>query len=143
MSPDWSSYLAPSEEIRGYLQKVVEHYGLKDFISYGTTIVQAEWDEESGSWQVETSSGETISCTHLVSGCGALRKPVIAKIKGLENFKGKYFHSAQWDQSYDYKDKRVALIGTGASAVQIGPAMIDDVKKLHVFQRTPVWAFPR
>ena len=72
-----------------------------------------------------------------------MRKPLIPDFKGLDKFKGKMFHSAQWDQDYDYRDKKVAIIGSGATAVQIAPAIVDQVEQMHVFQRTPNWFFPR
>ena len=143
MNPYWSTYVTPANEIRQYLERVVSHFGLKDHISLQTGVTKAVWMEESQSWRVETTKNETFSVTHLVSGCGALRKPNIPDIKGLNEFKGKMFHSAEWDLNYDYSDKKVAIIGSAATAVQVSTAMVDHVSELYVFQRSPNWYIPR
>jgi cation diffusion facilitator CzcD-associated flavoprotein CzcO len=143
MNPDWSTYVSPANEIRAYMKKVASHFDLNRHISLKTGVEKAEWDEVTKSWRVETDQGEVLNVTHLVSGCGALRRPIVSEFKGLDKFKGKVFHSAQWDQDYDYKGKKVAIIGSGASAVQIAPAIVDQVDQLYVFQRTPNWFFPR
>ena len=143
MNPDWSTYVCPSKEICEYLHKMVSHFDLKPNITLNTEVKSATWDEDTNIWKVVTENGEIMEANILVSGCGILRKPLIPDFKGLNTFKGKVFHTSQWDQSYDYKGKNVALIGSGATAVQIAPAIINDVKNLHVFQRTPNWYFPK
>lgn len=90
-----------------------------------------------------TEAGETFKSKFVISGCGALREPMIPKFPGKELFRGPSFHSSQWDHTQDLRGKRVALIGSGASAAQIGPDIVDQVKSLHVFQRTPNWFFPK
>jgi hypothetical protein len=107
MNPDWSTYVAPAIEIRAYVEKIVSHFGLKSFISLNTGVEKAEWDQVTKSWRVQTLQGEIMKATHLVSGCGVLRRPVIPKFKGLDTFKGKVFHTAEWDQDYDYKAQSV------------------------------------
>ena len=148
MNPNWSTYVCPSKEIKEYLHKMVNHFGLQPFIRTNANVKVAKWNEDTNSWLIQTENAnganfEKIQANFLVSGCGILRQPFIPKLNGLANFKGKVFHSSQWDESYDYKDKNVALIGSGATAVQIAPAIIDEVKNLHVFQRTPNWFFPK
>ena len=143
MNPDWSTYVCSSNEIRDYLKKLVHHFGLESYISTNTQVKSANWNEDTNTWWIETEHGENIRANVLISGCGILRHPYIPKFKGLQNFTGKMFHSSEWDESYDYTGKNVALIGSGATAVQIAPAIIDEVKNLHVFQRTPNWFFPK
>ena len=139
-NPDWSQFVAPALEIQRYLKNVIDVFGLKNDIQLNTEIKCAKWDEAKKQWMITTKDDESkMYFTHIVSGCGALRSPLIPSISGIENFKHKSFHSQNWDLSYDYKGKRVAIIGSAASAVQIGPAIADDVEKLYIFQRTPNW----
>ena len=142
-NPDWSQFVAPALEIQSYLKKVIETFDLKKHIYLNTEIKRAKWDEDRKHWIIVAKEGTTdetnLYFTHIVSGCGALRSPMIPSIPGIETFKHKTFHSQNWDKSYDYKGKRVAIVGSAASAVQIAPAIADDVEKLYIFQRTPNW----
>ena len=140
-NPNWSQFVAPAKEIQLYLKKVVLEFGLEKHIKLNTKILRAEWQEPSKSWCIETEDVDKtkLNFTHIVSGCGALRSPILPNIPGVDSFQGKSFHSQHWDSTYDYKGKRVAIIGSAASAVQIAPAIAEEVKELFIFQRTPNW----
>jgi len=142
-NPNWSTYQCPANEIRNYQKTLVAHFGLQNHIRLNTGVKRAVWDQDRCIWIIETDTSETLEATHLISGCGVLRTPNIPDFKGIEKFKGKVFHSAQWDVKHNYKNQKVALIGSGASAVQIAPAIVDTVDQLYVFQRTPNWIAPR
>ncbi|MDF1822811.1 MAG: NAD(P)/FAD-dependent oxidoreductase [Alcanivoracaceae bacterium] len=140
---DWSKRYAPWNEIQDYILKTTDKYGIRHYMRYGQEVTGAVFDETSGRWTIKTAAGNTYNCRHWVLASGPLHVPQIPKIKGLENFKGKVFHSARWDHDYDLKGKKVVSIGTGGSAIQYCPEIAPDVEKLHVFQRTPAWVIPR
>jgi cation diffusion facilitator CzcD-associated flavoprotein CzcO len=104
-------------------------------------VLDAEWDDESGRWRLETAGGD-LTADVLVSGTGALSEPSIPDLPGLDDFEGATFHSAQWDHDYDLEGKRVAVVGTGASAIQFVPRIQPEVGQMHLFQRTPPWVLP-
>jgi cation diffusion facilitator CzcD-associated flavoprotein CzcO len=139
---DWTKMYSQQPEIWDYLKALTEKYGLRSHIRFNTEVTSSHWDEEESRWHVGTSTGE-LSGKFLVAGVGALHIPNIPALPGIERFTGRTFHSAQWDHDYDLKGKRVAVIGTGASAVQFIPEIVDDVAALHVYQRTPPWVLPR
>lgn len=141
-NPNWSRKYPRQGELLAYTLKVVADYGLDQYIRLNTAILGADYDEAGGYWRVRTSQGE-LTTKALVTGLGALNRPVYPKIKGLESFQGKSFHSAEWDHSYDLAGKRVAVIGTGASAIQFVPEIVPKVAQLTLFQRTPPWILPR
>ena len=119
-----------------------------DFFRFDTSVESANWNNAESKWEIKTCSKdgleETLVASHMVSACGFLRHPKIPDFKGRETFQGKSFHSARWDTSYDFEGKRVAVIGTGSSAVQIIPAMAPPkVSQLYVFQRSSNWHYPR
>ncbi len=143
MNPNWTSYVAPGEEIRDYMKNAVKHFNLEPHISFDTTVKKASWLEEQNLWRIETNHGEVINAPFLVSGCGILHKAIIPNIKGLHKFQGTVFHSSFWEESHDYKGKKVAIVGTGASGAQIAPTIADEVKELYVFQRTANWVLPK
>ncbi|MDB4998782.1 MAG: Cyclohexanone monooxygenase [Myxococcaceae bacterium] len=142
-NPDWSRTFAPQKEILAYLERCVDKYDLRPHLRTRTGVKRAVYDEAKGTWLVETQSGEKLEARALVTACGGLSRPSMPDIKGLESFQGKMFHSAQWDHSYALDGKRVAVVGTGASAIQIIPAIAARVKKLSVFQRTAPWVIPK
>jgi cation diffusion facilitator CzcD-associated flavoprotein CzcO len=141
-NPDWTQTYSPQPEIGAYLRRCADDFGIRPHVRLNTTVTQAEWDEGAGRWLLETGDGERITARVLVAGMGPLAEPKIPDIPGLDNFKGKSFHSARWDHDHDLSGERVASIGTGASAIQLVPQVQPDVAKLHVFQRTPPWVFP-
>jgi cation diffusion facilitator CzcD-associated flavoprotein CzcO len=141
-NPDWTSTFSPQSEIWAYLRRVAEQHRLLPHVRLGCELERADWDEGAQRWRLETSSG-SLSTRVLIAGAGPLSEPSIPPIPGLENFEGKVFHSATWDHEHDLSGERVAVIGTGASAIQFVPEIQPRVHKLHLFQRTPPWIMPR
>ncbi|MFA4928154.1 MAG: NAD(P)/FAD-dependent oxidoreductase [Patulibacter sp.] len=141
-NPDWSRSFASQPEIWRYQLDVAERYGLRDYLRTDAEVLGATWDAAAQRWTVETARG-TVRAQFLVSGTGPLCEPRYPEIPGMDSFEGTAFHSARWDHDYDLKGKRVAVIGTGASAIQFVPAIQPDVAKLTLFQRTPAWVLPR
>ncbi|GEB49442.1 flavin-containing monooxygenase [Streptomyces cacaoi] len=139
---EWPRSFSPQPDIREYLERVADTFGLRQHIRLGTEVQQMSWDAEELCWRVETSAGP-LTADVVVSATGPLSEPKLPDIPGLDGFGGKVFHSATWDHSYDLRGKRVAVIGTGASAIQIIPAVQPVVGELTVFQRTPAWVLPR
>ena len=142
-NPNWSRFFSGQAEILQYMKGVVEKNGLEEHIRFDTEIISARFKEERGCWEVETADGRRFIVGMLILGLGPLNRPYIPSFKGLLNFNGKLFHSSEWDHTCTLAGKRVAVIGTGASAVQIIPAIAPRVERLVVFQRTPPWVTPR
>jgi cation diffusion facilitator CzcD-associated flavoprotein CzcO len=140
-NPEWSHTYSPQPEIRDYLRRCADDFGVRPHIRLGHEVTAAEWDDDERRWHVATSQGD-FTARVLVSGLGPLTEPKIPEIPGLETFEGETFHSARWNHDYDLDGKRVASIGTGASAIQYVPAIQPQVRQLHVFQRTPPWIAP-
>ncbi|WP_216215557.1 flavin-containing monooxygenase [Amycolatopsis aidingensis] len=142
-NPDWSRSFSPQQEIWDYMRRVARKYDLYRFIRFGQEMTGAHWDSEQHRWQVTSANGDTFFGRFLVSGVGALHIPQIPKLPGIERFEGRSFHSAEWDHDYDLRGKKVAVVGTGASAVQFVPQIAKDVERLTLFQRTPPWIMPK
>lgn len=142
-NPDWSRMYSNQAEIQDYLIKTTDNLGLRPFIRFNSEIIRTEFDESKGYWQLSDRQKRTYTAQIIIMAIGPLNRPNYPKIKGLENFQGKSFHSTHWDYSYDLKGKNVAVIGTGASAIQFIPQIASQVKKLLVFQRTPPWIVPK
>lgn len=140
---DWTKRYAPWNEIQDYILKTTDKYGIRPFCRFHQDVTSARFDESTGLWTVGTAAGENYVCRHFVIASGPLHVPQIPNIKGLDTFKGKVMHSAQWDHSYNLKGKNVVSIGTGGSAIQYCPEIAPEVKQLYVFQRTPAWVIPR
>jgi cation diffusion facilitator CzcD-associated flavoprotein CzcO len=141
-NPDWTQTYSPQPEIGAYLRRCADDFDVRPHVRLNTTVATAEWDDDAGRWVLDTADGERITARVVVAGMGPLAEPKIPDIPGLDSFKGNAFHSARWDHEHDLKGERVASIGTGASAIQLVPAIQPEVEKLHVFQRTPPWVFP-
>ncbi len=141
--PTWSKLFSPQPEIWDYLQGVTDKYGLRRFIRFDSLVDRAHWDDSEYRWHVFTTDGQEYVAQFLISGAGALHIPLIPDIEGKDEFRGVSFHSAEWDHSVDLTGKRVAVIGTGASAIQIVPEIVKDVGELQLYQRTPPWVVPR
>jgi cation diffusion facilitator CzcD-associated flavoprotein CzcO len=139
---DWTRAYSPQPEIWEYLRGLVERFGLRDRIRFGADVVRAEWDEVDHVWHLTTADGATLTAAVVVNGIGFLRDPAIPSFPGQDEFAGPQFHTCQWDHEVDLAGKRVAVIGTGASAIQIVPAIADEVAHLTVFQRTAPWVVP-
>ncbi|PRX49308.1 cation diffusion facilitator CzcD-associated flavoprotein CzcO [Prauserella shujinwangii] len=142
-NPDWSRSFSPQPEIFAYLRGVAEKYDLYRFIRFGQEMTGARWDSDENRWHVTTAGGDEFVGRYLVSGVGALHIPQIPRLPGMERFQGRSFHSAEWDHDYDLRGKRVAVVGTGASAIQFVPRIAEDVAELTIFQRTPPWIMPK
>ena len=138
-NPDWTQTYSTQPEIWAYLRRVADDFGVRPHVQLNTAVESAAWVDDH--WELETSQG-TISARVLIAGMGPLTEPKIPDIPGLDDFDGPVFHSARWDHDADLKGKRVASIGTGASAIQYVPAIQPEVAQLHVFQRTPPWVLP-
>lgn len=141
-NPDWPRTFAGQEHIRAYLEHVTDVFGLRPHLRFHTEVKRMEWDAERLRWDIETSSGN-LSADVVVSATGPLSEPKVPDIPGLDTFPGTVFHSARWDQGCDLRNQRVAMVGTGASAIQIVPSIQPLVARLTVFQRTPPWVLPR
>ncbi|MBC9716834.1 NAD(P)/FAD-dependent oxidoreductase [Streptomyces sp. TRM66268-LWL] len=141
-NPEWPRTFSGQEHIRAYLEHVTDTFGLRPHIRLDSEAKHMRWDAERLLWEIETSSG-TLTADVVVSATGPLSDPKIPDIAGIDTFEGKIFHSAQWDHDYDLRGKRVAMIGTGASAIQIVPEIQKEVGRLTLFQRTPPWVLPR
>ena len=142
-STEWTRMYPGQQEIHDYLKRCVEHYGLSPYLRLNTRFCEAVWDEAEGAWKVSTADGLRIHGRVLVSGMGALHVPRYPDLRGLDRFNGPAFHSATWDHSVDLDGKNVAVIGTGASAIQFVPQIAPRVGKLSLFQRTAPWIVPR
>ncbi|MET8787844.1 NAD(P)/FAD-dependent oxidoreductase [Streptomyces sp. NPDC049097] len=140
--PDWPRTFSGQEHIRAYLEHVTDVFRLRPHIRFDSEVELMRWDAERLHWAIRTSSGD-LTADVVVSATGPLSDPRIPDIPGLDSFPGTVFHSARWDHEYDLRDKRVAMIGTGASAIQIVPSIQPEVAKLTLFQRTPPWVMPR
>ena len=142
-SAQWSRTYAPGRELRAYAEHCADKYGLRSKIALSTRVLAAAFDDDSALWRVELDSGETVTARFLINASGALTIPKPPDIDGVESFAGVTMHTARWDHSQDLAGKRVAIIGTGASAVQVIPEIAPMVENLTVFQRTPIWCFPK
>jgi cation diffusion facilitator CzcD-associated flavoprotein CzcO len=143
LNPDWSRMFAPQEEIWAYLRRCVAKYELSRHIRYDSAVEALEWEPDAGHWRVSLADGAELTPKAVVSGIGALHVPSMPAIPGASRFAGPVFHSAQWDHSCDLRGKRVAVIGTGASAIQFVPKVAEEASSLRVFQRTPPWIQPK
>jgi cation diffusion facilitator CzcD-associated flavoprotein CzcO len=141
-NPNWSRHFSPRREIWAYLRDCVERFGLTRHILLNHELQEAAWDEDAARWRIMTSQW-SFTADVLALGNGPLSEPSIPAIQGLERFAGTIFHSAQWNHEHDLSGERVAVIGTGASAIQFVPQIQPQVKQLTLFQRTPPWIIPR
>ncbi len=139
---DWSRKYPTQPELHRYLKGIADKHGLLPHIRLQTNFLGAEFDEAAQLWRIRTGKGE-LTARVLVSGSGGLAEPKLPDIPGVQNFRGKTFHSSRWDHGYDLAGKRVAVIGTGASAIQFVPEIAPKVARLDVYQRTPNWIIPR
>lgn len=142
-NPHWSRMYAPQAEIKSYLEACADKYQLMPYIRLNTPITRAQWDETANLWRIQDDNGNEYTANILISGMGGLSTPAYPKIAGLDSFQGKVFHSQQWDHGYDLTGKRVAVIGTGASAIQFVPQIQPKVARLDLYQRTAPWILPK
>ena len=142
-NPRWSRAFGGQPEILAYLEHCADKYRLRSHLRFGARVVRAVYDDARAVWTVETQAGARYVARALLFGNGALHVPAIPDLPGLSTFAGAAFHSARWDHARDLTGRRVAVIGTGASTIQIAPAIAPRVAQLHVFQRTPPWIVPK
>lgn len=142
----WHRYFSTRDQLFDYLERSAEEFGLTDRISLNTEMLSGAWDEEGRFWRVELKnpdgSTETVEAQALVSAIGQLSLPTLPEIDGIDRFKGPLFHTAEWPEDLSLKGKRVAIIGTGASSMQVVPSIVDEVAELHIYQRSAQWARP-
>jgi cation diffusion facilitator CzcD-associated flavoprotein CzcO len=140
--PDWSRAFAGQAEIQAYLLAVAEDFGVNDHVHLETEVLEAAWDDDAQHWEVQTSAGPYVARA-LIAGAGPLHEPRLPDVAGLDEFEGTAFHSARWDHGHDLRDRRVAVIGTGSSAIQFLPEIAALPRRLTLFQRTAPWVLPK
>ena len=143
LNPRWSHKFSPAPEILRYLEGCVERHGLGPYVRLGHELERAELDEATLTWRLYFAGGREVTARHVVFGIGALSRPAYPDIPGLGEFRGHSFHSAAWDHAYAPEGRDVAVIGTGASAIQFVPELARRARRLDVYQRTPPWILPR
>lgn len=142
LNPNWGRSFSGQAHIQDYILRVGQKYHVRDNHVFGCEVLSAQWIENTGHWRLETSKG-IFTAKVLIGAWGSLCEPSLPEIKGIEGFQGEIFHSAKWDHKADLTGKKIAVIGTGASAIQIVPAIAEKVSELKVFQRTAPWILPR
>lgn len=142
-NPDWSHTYSASDEILGYIDSMVESSGIAPHIRFGHNVTGVEFDEVAGEWTVNFEGREPVRARTVIVASGPLANASFPKIDGIETYEGHKIHSARWDHDYDFTGKKVAVVGTGASGVQIVPELVKVAKSVKVFQRTPGWVIPR
>ncbi len=140
---DWSRVYAPGHELKAYAEYCVDAHGLRSRIRLGSAVTSAEFDDRSDLWTLTLGVDRTLRARHVISAAGVLTRPKPPVIPGLQRFHGTTMHTARWDHSLRLQGQRVGIIGTGASAVQVIPAIAPEVAELTVFQRTPIWCLPK
>jgi cation diffusion facilitator CzcD-associated flavoprotein CzcO len=143
LNPDWTRSYSRQPEIWDYLRRVADDFGLKPKIHFGTEMTSARWDESDQVWRVSTAQGVTYTARVLVSGIGGLHIPNVPDLPGQDEFEGVAFHSARWRHDVDLTGKRVAVLGTGASAIQFVPEIARQAGQVTVYQRTAPWVLPK
>jgi cation diffusion facilitator CzcD-associated flavoprotein CzcO len=142
LKPDWSRFFPRGHEVKAYIDEYTHKYGIRPHLRFNSEVRSRTWDENNHLWRLDVG-GEEVTARYVISAIGPFVDPKPAEIPGLEDFEGKLIHSARWEHDYDLRGKRVAIVGTGASAVQIVPSIAPDVERLDVYQRTPIWISPK
>ncbi|MGE2716631.1 flavin-containing monooxygenase [Mycolicibacterium litorale] len=142
-NPGWSRLHAPGAELKAYADHVADKYDLRRLMRFDTTVDGARWDEDAERWRVTLAGGETMSARFLITATGYLSQPRIPDIPGVSGFEGTLVHTAQWDDDYRADGRRVGIIGTGVTAVQLIPELAATATALTVYQRTPIWVVPK
>ncbi|MFO1472627.1 MAG: NAD(P)/FAD-dependent oxidoreductase [Turneriella sp.] len=141
--PDWSRVFAPGSELKKYADHCAQKYGVREHMRFNAEVESSTFDAATHTWVTALKGGSTLVSRYLVLATGGLTIPKLPDIQGIDSFKGKKIHTARWDHSFDLTGKRVGIIGTGATSVQLVPAIAPMVKELHVYQRTPIWILPK
>lgn len=142
-NPYWSRLFAPGAELEKYAHHIARKYDLSRRMRFGAVVDGARWDDENQQWTVSIAGGETLTARYLLTATGFLSQPYTPPFPGIESFAGKIIHTTAWDDDYDLTDRKAAIIGTGATAVQLVPEVAKRVAALTVFQRTPIWVVPK
>jgi cation diffusion facilitator CzcD-associated flavoprotein CzcO len=142
MKHDWSRFFPKGGEVKAYIDEYTDKYSIGPHIRFNSEVGSRTWDEQHHLWRLDVG-GEEVTARYVISAIGPFVDPKPSGIEGVEDFEGKVIHSARWDHDYDLAGKRVAIVGTGASAVQIIPSIAEDVTQLDVYQRTPIWVLPK
>jgi len=140
---EWSRVYAPGDELKAYAEHCVDAYGLRSRIRFGAKVATATFDDEHHLWRLAFADGSSVTARFMVGATGVFTQPKPPDIAGLETFAGSVMHTARWDHEQDLRGRKVAIIGTGASAVQVIPSIAPEVEQLTVFQRTPIWCLPK
>lgn len=141
-NPFWDRLFAKQKQIKQYTHDTAEKFGVMPHVQLNTELIHAQWIAPEKQWRLKTSQG-VFTAQFVIMACGPMHVPITPLVKGLETFKGKQFHSSQWDHTYDFQNKRVAVIGSGASAIQFLPLLQKQVGQLTLFQRTAPWVLPK
>ncbi len=142
-NPNWSRLFTPGPEIKQYADDVADKYDVRRHIRFDTSVEGARWDEDALVWRIALADGETLTARYLITATGFLSQPKVPEIPGIETFEGKIIHTTDWDDDYSVDNQKVAIIGTGATAVQLIPELAKRVADLTVYQRTPIWVVPK
>lgn len=142
-NPYWSRLFAPGEELKRYAEHVADKYDVRRHMRFGTVVEGARWDDEAALWRVTLADGETLSTRFLITATGFLSQPHTPDIEGITSFDGRVIHTTAWDDSYDFDGRRVGIIGTGATAVQLIPELAKRAADLTVYQRTAIYVVPK
>jgi cation diffusion facilitator CzcD-associated flavoprotein CzcO len=140
---DWSRTYAPQPEILAYLRDVARRHGVYEHCRFGVEVAAARWDDHALRWEVTTTAGEQLASRVLISAVGQLSRPAVPAVPGLDDFAGEWFHSARWRHDLDLTGRHVAVIGSGATAIQVVPAIAEDAARVAVFQRSAPWILPK
>jgi len=143
INPDWTKTYPEQYEILDYLENIADKFKIRPYINFNSEVVESSFNEEDKLWETLLSSGKLYKSRSLISGLGQLNKPKWPEIKGIKDFTGHSFHSAQWDHSYDLSNKKVAVIGNGPSAIGFIPKIANIVSHMTIFQRSPNWIVPK
>lgn len=142
-NPHWSRLFAPGAELKRYAEHVADKYRLRRYMRFGTVVTGAVWDEANAHWTVSLADAEPVTAKYLLTATGFLSQPKKPDIPGIDTFGGKVIHTTAWEDGYELAGKRVAVIGTGATAVQLIPEIAKVARELSVYQRTPIWVSPK
>ena len=142
-NPNWSRLYAPGHEIKRYADHVADKYDVRKYMRFNTAVDSARWDEDSQRWEVALAGGDTVVARFVITATGVLSQPRNPDIPGIDQFGGRIVHTTAWDDKFDFAGRRVALIGTGATAVQLMPELAKQAAELTVYQRTPIHVVPK
>jgi cation diffusion facilitator CzcD-associated flavoprotein CzcO len=142
-NPNWSRLFTPGPELKQYADDVADKYDVRRHIRYNTSVEGARWDEDAQVWRIALAEGETLTARYLLTATGFLSQPKVPDIPGIADFDGKVIHTTEWEDDFDPAGHRIAVIGTGATAVQLIPQLAKTAADLTVYQRTPIWVVPK